>query len=419
MVKGLYFKPSINLDENRRNFLKRQSELLELTMSYISYKEIERLKNGESKYIEKKQFGGKVIQQEYHYHVISLNNKIRKGSRKKLTEAEAKEVIAILKDALNYEEDNLLLKDNELIDYIFKLTNQYIDLYRHEVGMRRLLGINNKEDSQNLIREEVDEKIVDQKENIHENQTRYYWLNVDSTGYDWSFREIGNQTYSNMSSNGNRRKNEVCFTDIQIGDLVVGYETGNLKAITTICKVTDKYIENDEIFVEFQKIRDFESSLKLEDLKEYKDLHDCEVVYFHRGTLFELDKSHFETITNLLDEINAKVDEDELYESVKQSLRDDNEKRKQRLKNRISSYPVTYETVTRIFQRNPDVIAEVLIRANGVCEKCNKKAPFNRASDGTPYLEIHHVKRLADGGEDTVENAIAVCPNCHKKLHFG
>ena len=26
---------------------------------------------------------------------------------------------------------------------------------------------------------------------------------------------------------------------------------------------------------------------------------------------------------------------------------------------------------------------------------------------------------LADGGADTVENAIAVCPNCHRELHYG
>ncbi|MGH8437576.1 MAG: HNH endonuclease [Pseudomonas sp.] len=33
--------------------------------------------------------------------------------------------------------------------------------------------------------------------------------------------------------------------------------------------------------------------------------------------------------------------------------------------------------------------------------------------------EVHHKVRLADGGLDTVENAIAVCPNCHRQAHFG
>lgn len=71
------------------------------------------------------------------------------------------------------------------------------------------------------------------------------------------------------------------------------------------------------------------------------------------------------------------------------------------------------------YERNSDVVAEVLDRAQGVCQTCNKPAPFLKKSNGNPYLEVHHVKQLADGGEDTVANAIAVCPNCHRKAHHG
>jgi len=38
---------------------------------------------------------------------------------------------------------------------------------------------------------------------------------------------------------------------------------------------------------------------------------------------------------------------------------------------------------------------------------------------GTPYLEVHHRVPLAENGEDTVENAVAICPNCHRKAHDG
>jgi len=73
----------------------------------------------------------------------------------------------------------------------------------------------------------------------------------------------------------------------------------------------------------------------------------------------------------------------------------------------------------RAFVRNADVVAEALYRANGICQCCESKAPFLRASDRSPYLEVHHRVRLADGGLDIVENALALCPNCHRKLHFG
>ncbi len=70
------------------------------------------------------------------------------------------------------------------------------------------------------------------------------------------------------------------------------------------------------------------------------------------------------------------------------------------------------------FLRNADVIADVLLRASGYCELCESAAPFVRRKDQTPYLEVHHRIRLADGGEDTVANAIAVCPNCHRREHY-
>ncbi len=71
------------------------------------------------------------------------------------------------------------------------------------------------------------------------------------------------------------------------------------------------------------------------------------------------------------------------------------------------------------YKRNPDVVAEVLYLANGKCQKCKNDAPFLRKSDKTPYLEVHHKIPLSDGGDDTVENSIALCPNCHRKEHFG
>lgn len=81
--------------------------------------------------------------------------------------------------------------------------------------------------------------------------------------------------------------------------------------------------------------------------------------------------------------------------------------------------PTEMLVLSKQYKRNPDVVAEILDRAVGTCEGCGLSAPFNRKSDGTPYLEVHHRIPLAQGGDDTVENAIALCPNCHRKAHFG
>lgn len=71
------------------------------------------------------------------------------------------------------------------------------------------------------------------------------------------------------------------------------------------------------------------------------------------------------------------------------------------------------------FVRSKAVAAARLAHANGICEECAHPAPFLRRGGGEPYLEIHHRVRLADGGPDTFENTIALCPNCHRKAHFG
>jgi len=58
----------------------------------------------------------------------------------------------------------------------------------------------------------------------------------------------------------------------------------------------------------------------------------------------------------------------------------------------------------------------VLLRASGQCEGCGASAPFVD-DDDDPFLEVHHVRTLASGGPDRVENAAALCPNCHRALH--
>ena len=81
--------------------------------------------------------------------------------------------------------------------------------------------------------------------------------------------------------------------------------------------------------------------------------------------------------------------------------------------------PKTTTVTATVYLRNPDVAAIVLLRANGSCEACGKPAPFRKRADGTPYLEVHHRLPLAEHGPDTVANAIALCPNCHRQAHHG
>jgi len=69
-------------------------------------------------------------------------------------------------------------------------------------------------------------------------------------------------------------------------------------------------------------------------------------------------------------------------------------------------------------ERSASVRAYVLKRAAGICESCIKSAPFFK-SNGDPYLEPHHTRRLADGGPDHPRWVGAICPTCHREIHHG
>lgn len=72
---------------------------------------------------------------------------------------------------------------------------------------------------------------------------------------------------------------------------------------------------------------------------------------------------------------------------------------------------------SQAFERNEAVKEYALIRADGKCQLCEMDAPFRKKEDGSPFLEVHHIEYLAAGGDDSVENVAALCPNCHRKMH--
>jgi len=71
-----------------------------------------------------------------------------------------------------------------------------------------------------------------------------------------------------------------------------------------------------------------------------------------------------------------------------------------------------------LYLRSRAVRDYVLLRAKGTCELCLELAPFKKL-DGTPYLEPHHTTRLSDGGPDHPSHVGALCPACHREIHFG
>lgn len=89
---------------------------------------------------------------------------------------------------------------------------------------------------------------------------------------------------------------------------------------------------------------------------------------------------------------------------------------KEKVKN-IKSNTVAKEVKSVYRERNQFIAEYTKNRANGICDLCGEPAPFID-KNGKPYLESHHVITLADGGPDVIYNTVAICPNCHRKIHI-
>lgn len=127
---------------------------------------------------------------------------------------------------------------------------------------------------------------------------------------------------------------------------------------------------------------------------------------------------HLEFAQRALSLSTPAVPQSSFEEQVQTSITGSQNERRKRLL-RAPKKPQMTVRIVKDYHRNPDVVAEVLVRAAGICEECRTPAPFLRKSDSSPYLEVHHIVQLAENGDDTVENAIALCPNCHRQRHYG
>jgi 5-methylcytosine-specific restriction protein A len=78
--------------------------------------------------------------------------------------------------------------------------------------------------------------------------------------------------------------------------------------------------------------------------------------------------------------------------------------------------PGTRQVSSTTYDRNSNVAELAKRRSKGLCQLCGLPAPF-KDKKGDPFLESHHIVWLSGSGEDSIENTVALCPNCHRKMH--
>ena len=113
-----------------------------------------------------------------------------------------------------------------------------------------------------------------------------------------------------------------------------------------------------------------------------------------------LSEDVFEDINQQREKFANKLSDDELRERA----------------GRSNAVPGERTVVAKRFERNPNVVLWTKRKANGICQLCNSHAPFHTIQ-GDPFLETHHIIPLGENGPDSIENTVAICPNCHRKMH--
>ena len=201
--------------------------------------------------------------------------------------------------------------------------------------------------------------------------------------------------------------------NMEVGDIAYIYICSPVKEIHWKCQVSDVHrmlpsitddgIEIEEPYVALEVICEFRTEklsyaeLKRHGLKSVQGPHRINVI-----------------LADYLHEIDQFENSEELQIQDAESLSiTDLEK----VAKKHAGTPVIREgTVRRHYVRDSYISEYAKRRANGKCQLCGQNAPFNDKK-GNPYLESHHIVWLSKGGMDSIENTVALCPNCHRKMH--
>jgi len=76
-------------------------------------------------------------------------------------------------------------------------------------------------------------------------------------------------------------------------------------------------------------------------------------------------------------------------------------------------------TSSTVYERDARIVAAAKKRAGSRCEVLGCEVEPFMKPDGTPYVEVHHIDRLAEDGEDILDNVACVCPFHHREAHHG
>ena len=179
----------------------------------------------------------------------------------------------------------------------------------------------------------------------------------------------------------------------------------------------DKYFrEQGLISMKLYEINDIETLLRLD--KQFKENIGLREKNNRGKNQYSVALHHYIRMIANINEVDTYSEE--MYNEIISNQYNidglDINKLKLRLKNR-SEKGLNHKYVSVIYRSRSEIVSKITkLRANGFCDLCGEAAPFV-LENGAPYLETHHLVWMSKNGPDVIWNTVALCPNCHRKVH--
>ncbi len=137
-------------------------------------------------------------------------------------------------------------------------------------------------------------------------ERNYWWLNANPKIWSFSQMIVGEvKNYTFYNENGNKRRIFKNFLNAKKGDLVIGYESHPVKQVVAIAQIVEI---SDGRNLYFKKLEDLKISIDYSVLKNCPSLEQMEFFQNPNGSLFELTKCEYDTIIDMVRELNPFLD---------------------------------------------------------------------------------------------------------------
>lgn len=188
-----------------------------------------------------------------------------------------------------------------------------------------------------------------------------------------------------------------------------------------IVATAPRYIAEDNWWMaDINQLRPFANPIGIDDIRSF-------ITISRTNSITYLKAAQWERLKWLVNQKNPGFFQNVIApstETLEQEFKDAVQKQTTKSLNQLkkeaskkTSKPSASTVQTTVYHRDPAIAAYAKKRADGYCQLCGQKAPFIDMN-GEPYLECHHIDWLSKGGMDSIDNCVALCPNCHRRMHI-